>query len=426
MRIKLATFLLLSAGFAQADWQQEFFSPIDNELPKANGLTVDNSGYVHVQSFNRSPDSDNYHLMHAYTINSAGQVPWIWGLQNIQNISDCGVYGRSGQRLDCSLRQSWEGDRTQLTMRARSNSSVLWEVQLPMTHLLLDASIPLEDEAVVVSKSQPFGKSPYLTVHRLSNGQINSSQETPACALPNQELLLSKFRMPSTTGQSIRHLSVCGALSTGSEITLSEWNQISNSWAVLSTRFLPNGVTVEHAAINANGHAFVLTQQWNGFAELHSTHQVNDQWLPLPVFVEGFVRFMFASNEKLVLASHDGSKKAAATVTHATWINLQGAPWFDTRAIDLNLRSIDGVALSSDSSLIFVGPMGYTREQLRTVLQANEMGQVNQVGYLPYQRDERVMNTQVRATVNNEVVVARTLDRYGSVGIQVNQYALSK
>jgi hypothetical protein len=128
LKTALTTALLTCAfGAHAADWQKEFFSSQTNELPPAQGVAVDNLGYVHLQAFNRIPGTEPYFFTHRYTLNATGQVPWTWGLTSVNRMSSCGVYAKAGQRFDCVRRDSFFGEDTRLEMRANNSSNIVWQ-----------------------------------------------------------------------------------------------------------------------------------------------------------------------------------------------------------------------------------------------------------------------------------------------------------
>ncbi|MBN8212473.1 MAG: hypothetical protein J0M09_06095 [Xanthomonadales bacterium] len=199
-RLLCSALLVCSFGTHANDWQKEFFSSMSNELPASRGVAVDDLGFVHLQAFNKQPWSTGYDFAHLYTFNAQGQVPWIWGLTQVDRKSDCGVYAKSGQRLDCFRTSGYNGDNTRLEMRSRYNSYLVWQTTLPSEVELLDASIPTQDEALLVGKlTGPSGDE--LGVFRIAGyGMIDVLSVAPTC--PNRTAKASVTSRPAGTASA--------------------------------------------------------------------------------------------------------------------------------------------------------------------------------------------------------------------------------
>jgi hypothetical protein len=225
MHTKIAAallFLTTSLNLQASAWDTEFFSPLQNELPPAHGVVVDELGYTHLQVFNRKPGDSNYFQAQLYTLNSAGQAPWMSGLQSIEHKSDCGVFAKYGQRLDCFEPTGFVGYPTTLVMRSPNSAKVVWQSELPVGQSLLDASITQENVALVVGKGFSRDRNLIQVINIDSNGAQTFLGETRACPT-GAEWIDSKLRMPKNTGETIRELRTCRN-SVGTELSVNTFD----------------------------------------------------------------------------------------------------------------------------------------------------------------------------------------------------------
>ncbi|MBL8300830.1 MAG: hypothetical protein JNN30_21015 [Rhodanobacteraceae bacterium] len=88
---------------AAADWTQFLGSnPAFPTQLAENGLAVDASGYVAVQTYNRLAWSGKIEFVHEYTLAADGNIPWIWGLVGrgaSEEMLPQGVAQQDGRRL---------------------------------------------------------------------------------------------------------------------------------------------------------------------------------------------------------------------------------------------------------------------------------------------------------------------------------------
>jgi hypothetical protein len=426
-RFVCATLIACSFGAHAGDWQQEFFSPMSNELPASRGVAVDDLGFVHLQAFNKQPWSSGYDLAHLYTFNAQGQAPWIWGLSSVNRTSDCGVYAKSGQRLDCFVTSGFNGDQTRLEMRSRYSAQIVWQTALPGEVKLLDASIPAENIALLVGKLTGIGGDE-LGVFRVSGGgTVDVLSISPACPQPGQVMISSRLRMPAQENGMIRHAKACWNSFGTTDLILEQFVPWTGQWTTLSTWVIPHGTRLTHSAINAGGEGFALVEQNSGFRELIHTHGFSGQWQPLPVPPLNAIVAFLANDRALAIVSRTSNKSAAAGADTVTRFDLQGAFWPNTQVFD-GLQSIvpQGHALSSEGELIVVGYPGFSRTRLQSVWQANRYGKLTAVASLPFSMNEVTLgNMHVVGGPNNVAVVARNIERDGvQIGVRINQYAL--
>jgi hypothetical protein len=439
-RLLCSALLVCSFGTHASDWQKEFFSSMSNELPASRGVAVDDLGFVHLQAFNKHPWSNGYDFAHLYTFNAQGQVPWIWGLTQTDRKSDCGVYAKSGQRLDCFKTSGYNGDETRLEMRSRYDSYLAWQTRLPSEIELLDASIPTQDEALLVGKlTGPWGDE--LGVFRVAGyGAIDVLSVAPACPQSGQNMTMSRFRMPKQNGESIRHIKACWNSFGTTELILEEFNPHTGQWTALSTWEIAYGEQLLRADINAEGKASALIEHKDGFRELLRTPVYADQWEALPFPIEGKITAFLVGPQGLVVASLPTTPEVGAlqfdTLAY-TSMQAGGAPptvsWFDLNAYwpmmlwfpQLSDVAPQGFALSSQGALIVAGA-SLSQPTSQQLWLANRYGQVDSIASLPLAANEiAVDKTYLVGGPNNVATVARTIRRDGmQTGVRVNQYDL--
>lgn len=427
-----------------ADWQREFNSSITNELPPSRGVAVDDLGYVHLQAFNKYSGSSDYYLVHQYTIGAQGGIPWIWGLSQTDRMSDCGVYAKSGQRLDCIKTAGWNAPQTRLEMRSRYSADVIWQTVLPGEVELLDASIPTQDEVLFVGRID--GQSGHeLGVFRArSYAPAEALSIVPACPQMGQTIVESRFRMPAQPGESIRHLKACLSDSGVTDLILEAFDTQASQWATLSTWMLPGDQQLRHADINAEGKAFALIEHRDGFRELIRTPIHADQWEPAPFPAKGEVIGFLVGSQGLVVVTLPDAWEASSlelgtmieTVLRSSgtptvsWFDLNGSPW-PTMHMFGKLGDIapEGFALSSNGALIFVGSEASLPDTEQLWL-TDRHGQSHIIAALPLTADETSVGTPyVIGGPNNVAVIARTIvktDNFGDTwtAVRVNQYDL--
>jgi hypothetical protein len=439
-RLVCSTLLLFSYAAHAGDWQKEFFSSMSNELPASRGVAVDDMGYVHLQAFNRQPWSSGYSFAHLYTVNAHGQIPWIWGLSQVDRKSDCGVYANSGQRLDCFRTSGFNGDETQLEMRSRHNSYIVWQTRLPAEVELLDAAVPVENEALFVGKLAG-ASGDEVGVFRVSGyGNVDVLSVAPACPYAGQAMTMSRFRMPKHDGDAIRHIKACWNSFGTIDLILEEFDANARQWTTLSTSWIAYGAQLLHAEINAGGKAFALIEHKDGFRELLRTPAYADQWEPMPFPIEGEVTSFLVGPQGLVVTSMPAKPDVgslqidnmlftsvqSAGVPTVSWFDLNGSYWPMTQWFnDLSGVVPLGFALSSQGALIIVGESA-SQPASQQLWLASRYGRLDAVASLRLAADEAAIDkTYVIGGPDNVAVIARTIMRNGpQIGIRANQYAL--
>ncbi|NOT87104.1 MAG: hypothetical protein HOP03_02865 [Lysobacter sp.] len=439
-RLLCSTLLLCSFGTHAGNWQKEFFSSMSNELPASRGVAVDDLGFVHLQAFNKQPWGTGYDFAHLYTLNAQGQAPWIWGLTQVDRKSDCGVYAKSGQRLDCFRTAGYNGDDTRLEMRSRYDAYPVWQARLPGEVELLDASIPVADEALIVGKlTGPWGDE--LGVFRIAGyGAINVLSVTPTCPHPGQSMIMSRFRMPKQDSESIRHIKACWNSFGTTELILETFDPYAGQWTALSTWEIAYGEQLLHADINAEGKAFALIEHKDGLRELLRTPVYADQWETLPFPIEGKITAFLVGPQGLVVASLPPAPEVGSVQLDTlayTSVQIGGLPmtvgWFDMNAYwpmmqwfpQLSDVAPQSFALSSQGALIIVGA-SLTQPNSQQLWLANHHGQVDSIASLPLAANETAVGkTYLIGGPDNAATIARTIRRDGmQIGVRVDQYAL--
>ena len=416
-----------SFGTYANDWQQEFFSPMSNELPASRAVAVDELGFVHLQAFNKQPWSNSYDFAHLYTFNAQGQIPWIWGLSQANRKSQCGVYAKSGQRLDCFETSGFNGDETRLQMRSRYDSQIVWQTTLPSEVKLLDASILNDDMALLVGRlSSP--SSDELGVFRVTNnGIVDVLSVVPACPQVGQVMTSSTLRMLQHENETVLHVKACWNSFGTTELILERFASSTGQWTTLSTRSIPHSTRLTHSAINALGEAFALVEHNSGFRELIHTHGFTSQWQSLPVPTLNATVAFLVNDRALVIVSRTSNKHAAGGADTVIRFDLQGPLWPNTQVFDA-LQDIvpQGHALSSEGELIVVGYPAFYRTRVQSVWQTNRNGKLTTIASLPFSMNEVTQGTtHVIGGPNNVAIIARNIERDGvQIGVRVNQYGL--
>lgn len=422
--------LACSSAAGAADWQREFFSPMTNELPAARGVAVDDLGYVHVQAFNRQPWSTDYNFAHQYTFDAQGQTPWMWGLTMANRKSDCGVYAKSGQRLDCLVHAGWYGNETRLQMQAAGSSQMLWQTLLPAEVELLDAGITESDVALFVGHiAGPAGVD--IGVFRASgNGPADVLSIQSVCSMSGQAPTRSRFRMPDAPGESILHLKACPTGFGTTELILEQFDVFSGQWTTLSQRSLQFGAEVTHSEINADGKGFVLVDHGNGLREVLASGILGDIWFQMPLSEQGDIAAFLANESALVIAV-EGAAPDRTDVDNVIWFDLQGGFWPQpTPTPSLFSWDAEAFALSSEGVLLIAGKNPPYPQTSQHLLQVDRFGQFQPIAPLTLAANETTDAPPIlRAGPNNVAVVARTITReevFGDpqVGLRVNQFDL--
>ena len=423
-----STLLACSFGAHANDWQREFFSSMSNELPKSRGVAVDDHGNVHLQAFNKQPWSNSYDFAHLYTLNAQGHMPWIWGLSSVDRKSNCGVYAKSGQRLDCFETSRFNGDQTLLEMRSRNGSHIVWQTPLPGEVTVLDASIPEEDTAVLVGRlSSEWGDE--LGVFRAaSNNPAQVLSIVGACQHSGQTMTASRFRMPKQPNETIRHVKACWNSFGTTDLILEEFDLATGQWSTLSMWHMRFGENIAQMAINAEGKAFVLVEAQGVFVKLLTSHMFGDQWQSHPFHIQGSIESFLLSDNQLVVVSRTSSMKAYGPDT-VSWFDLQGPFWPDTQPFpQLREYTVQGFALSSNGNLIAMGYRPSQRTRIEQVLLAPRQGALITISNIPLALDEATIGRPyVIGGPNNVAIIARNVERNGvgmQIGIRINQYGL--
>lgn len=425
-----STLFALSCSAQATDWQREFFSPMTNELPATRGVAVDDLGFVHVQAFNRQPWGTDYAFAHQYTFDAQGQTPWMWDLSMANRKSDCGVYAKSGQRLDCMVYAGWSGDETRLEMRARDSAQIVWQTLLPAEVELLDAGIVQENVALFVGRiAGPAGIE--LGVFRASgHGPSDVLSVTSVCPMSGQAPIHSRFRMPDAPGQSIRHLKACLTGFGTTELMVESFDANGGQWIPLAQWSLPFGTEVTHTAINADGKAFALIRHDDGTRALLSSGTFDDRWMPMPLPTQGDVAAFVANGRALAIAI-EGASPDAVDVESVIFFDLQAGFWpqFVPTPM-LSIWNAEAFTLSSEGALLIAGNQPLFPQTSHHLWRVDRFGQYQPVAPLTLAANETTTEPPtLRASADNAIVIARTIVRdefFGSpqTGIRVNRFDL--
>ncbi len=431
-----STLILCSFGAHAGNWQQEFFSLMTNELPAARGVAVDDQGYVHLQAYNRhGTNAPDYSMAHHYTIRSDGQIPWIWGVSYANRMSSCGVYAKAGQRLDCKHITRFWGEETRLEMRESNNSNVVWENVLPGDVTLLGASIPQQNQALVLGRiDSPHGAQ--LGVYRIDSQWHPPYPVSLEFACTSGTLLDLRATMPQQPGEPIRVVKACRNGFGNIELKLEDFNPQSGVWSTRSTWYMPSNTWVAHMEIGPQGQPYVMTQDDNNERLLLTVPQFIGQWVPITMPILDRVAGFFVGHRGLVIvnvAPRDGQFSDYLLGSNPEY----SISWFDDGTFfpiihhfgEFEDLSVKAFALSSDGDVIVLGSPMYTPTQDRLLLARRNRERLP-IGISPLWPDEtEVGTTYLIGGPNNSAVVARTIARgQGSgnsqIGIRVNQYEL--
>lgn len=429
--------LLLCTAADASPWQQAFFSPLTNALPPARGLAVDEIGHVHVQAFNRGPQGSDYTMFHAYTMAADGSVPWIWGLSPVEGMSDCGVYARGGQRLDCVRRGGGSSTYPVLEMRSRHGSDVVWQAALPPESIVRDASIPSEDSALVVIERDAAGLRE-IVVQRFENGVPETLAATPACPFAAQSLIGSVFRMPVDANGRIHHVRACRNGFGSVELAHESFDATLGVWSQLSVQTIFQG-GIEQIALSPDGLAFALVQE-NRQRMLWASADAPGPWSPHAFDFDGKVAFFAAGAQGLVVAGYSPAPDSAEALCGlgldmVGWFDLDtglSAQWIPVSA--LSDAAPLGFALTDTGELVFVGKYGQGASQ-DVVQVVYRSGQSKEIGLLELAANEASVGSahvQWMPSTDGQgpgVVVARNVaraDAFGgqSLGVRVDQLPL--
>ena len=425
-----ALLLACAAPAHAADWQRDFFSPMTNELPPTRGAVVDDLGYVHLQAFNRHAWAQTHDMVHQYTLDADGNVPWIWGLSQAEGISDCGVYARSGQRLDCVLRSDWSGPYVQLEMRARTGSDVRWQAALPADARLRAASIPSEDAALVAAELDT-GNGTEIAVFSITPwGWVDVIAVTPACPQAGQVLRASSFAMPQDASGAIRHAKACWNSFGTTDLIVEELDRWSGQWTPLATQPLSFGEDIERLAAAADGSAYALTRTSDGMQrQLWSTQPWSPWWQPQWFHPEGEPVAFETGAQGLLVALRDATPGGIPPVF--AWVSPQSGGWpqfqmfpqlADAASFDVAMSAQgDAVVLRRDDA------GGVHEERLEL---ARPDGTLLPVASLALPPGETALgDTYALPTPDGGVAVARTVQgsvEFGpdAIGLRVQRFAL--
>jgi hypothetical protein len=436
----LCTILLACCSGAHAgDWQVEFFSGMTNELPASRGVAVDESGYVHLQAFNRQPWNNSYQLAHLYTIDAQGQIPWMWDLSWVDRKSDCGVYARPGQRLDCFRAAGPDGEQTRLEMRARQGSHTIWQTSLPGEFEPLSASIPdpHQDEAFFIGKLTS-ASGVELGIFRANGpGPADVLSVAPACPQTGQQLLSLQTYSPQDPSDRIRFIKACWNSFGITDLILEDFEPQSGLWITRDTWWIPYGASLAQAQIGPQGRPYALIEHHNGLRELlTSPSNGMGPWWTVPFPVEGKIAAFLVGHQGLAVVSLSDSPSNNSDVVqgnthHITWFDGDGWPFITThRFAGLDEISPNALALSSEGEVLVVGSPLYAAGQPDRLLFARRSRELQQIAELPQTPNEvDAGRVYLVGGPNNVAVVARTLhrsDHFGQIdtGIRVNQYDL--
>ncbi len=453
--------LTCSFGALAADWQKEFTSPsLTNELPPSHGVAVDDQGYVHLQAYNRHPWSNQYIFAHQYTIDASGQVPWIWGLSQVSRISDCGVYAKSGQRLDCFRVHGSQGEETRLEMRSDNSSNIVWQSSLPAEVTLLDAAIPQKDVAVLfgrIDSSAPNGGSELVVLRANSFAPAEVLSVVPACPSAGQTLTTLRTLMPTESWQPIRVVKACWNSFGTTDLILDVFYWQSGHWFTGSPWVIPYGASLVRAEIGPQGRPYALVEHNGGFRELLTAHVIADQWWPIPFPVQDKITAFLAGHQGLAVATMNDSDGSGATLSSLPLRPEYSIHWFDQDNFgptiqhfgDFDSLSPKAFALSSDGDVIVLGSPAYSfggavsfldsasaeravsayAPSNRVVL-ARRTGKLLPIGDVPLASNEsEIGSTYLIGGPNNTALLARTIsqntgDDLPLIGVRVNQYDL--
>jgi hypothetical protein len=466
LKIAVCTVLFAcSFGVNAADWQKEFTLPsLTNELPPSRGVAVDDQGYVHLQAYNRHPWSNQYSLAHQYTIDASGQVPWIWGVSLVSRMSDCGVYAKSGQRLDCFRVYGSQGEETRLEMRSTNGLNIAWQSSLPAEVTLLDAAVGLRDDALLfgrIDSSAPDGGTEFVVLRANSFAPAEVLSVVPACPSAGQTLTTLRTQMPKEPWQPIRVVKACWNSFGTTDLIVDVFYPQTGHWFTGSPWVIPYGVSLARAEIGSQGHPYALIEHSGGLRELltarAATHGIAEQWLSIPFPVQGKIAAFLAGQQGLAVVAMNYSDGPGATLSGLALRPEYSIHWLDQDSFesiihhfgDFDSLSPKAFALSSAGDVLVLGSPSYSfggdvsflnsasaksevnayASMDRVVLarRNRELVPIAELTLAPNEAD--VGTTYLIGGPNNVAVVARTIARdigWGTpeIGVRVNQYDL--
>ncbi len=455
--------LACAFGADAADWQKEFFSSQTNELPPAQGVAVDDQGYVHLQAFNRIPGTQTYFFTHRYTLNAEGEVPWTWGLTSVNRMSSCGVYAKARQRFDCVRRDSFFGEDTRLEMRAHNSSNIVWQNAFPNDVAILDASIPLPNEALILGRTDSE-KGSQLAVYRAnSNLPAAKLSSIAACPNPSHTLLSLRARMPQHPGERVRIAKACWNSIGTTDMIFEEFDPQSLQWSTLSTWMLPPSAALARLEISPEGRPYALIEQADAPRQLLTIPQGMNLWTPLPFPDSGKIVSFLAGQHGLAVVTMHYSDGSGGSLTGLFMYPEYSIHWFDHGNFspiiqpfgDFDSLAPKAFALSSDGEVIVLGSPSYVfggggvsfmdsallgsasidsavsiYAQPDRIVMARRSRELLPIGEVPLASNEsEVGSTYLIGGPNNTALLARTISRnLGTsvplIGVRVNQYDL--
>jgi hypothetical protein len=443
-----AALLTWSFSAIAVDWQQDFFSPQTNELPPLRGVRVDDQGFVHLQAYNRFISDKHYFLSHQYTIRADGQIPWIWGLSQVDRMSDCGVYARAGQRLDCSRRRSrwfWDAEETVLQMHSTQSSNLVWETTLPGEVHVVDAAIqqPNPNEALILGR---IDSPDHPSLHELgvfranSHGPAEVLSVIQACPHPGQTLTMLRSYVPKQAWEPIRVIKACWNSFGTTDLFIDEFNPQTQQWTMRPHWPLPYGTWLAQAELGPQGQAYALIEDGAGFRQMLTAPAVLDyHWWAMPLPTQGKVAAFMVGDKGAALVSMAYAQSSSSDIFayphyDVTWFDdSNGWPMITMQPLqDLGGISPKAFALSSEGDMLIVGspqsnPAHALPDQLLFVSRNRDWWPIAQLWPLLGETD--IGNTYLIGGPNHVAVIARTIYRdtgngQPEIGVRVNQYDL--
>lgn len=430
-----AALLACSFGALAADWQKDFFSPLSHELPPSRGVAADALGNVHLQTYNRFSGSEQYVFLHHYIIDASGQTQPGWGLSQVERMSDCGVYAKAGQRLDCTRRNGVWGEETRLEMYGSDGPYPVWQNTLPGEATLLDASIPQQDHALVLARiDSPIGAE--LGVFRVqSNAPAEPLSVIPACPQPNQSVLNLRARMPQQPWEPLRVVKACWNSFGTTDLILDEFDPQSGQWNTRSLWSVPFGAALMRAEIGPQGQPYALIQHESGTRELLTAPQFIDQWMPVPFPIQDKIAAFLVGERGLTVVSVGSSQ---ANGMNATLGGEYTVSWFEAQSFwpimhrfeELDAYAPKVFALSSEGELLVLGSLLYQSGEFERLLLAQRSRELHQIADVTLSANETARGAPyLLGGPNNTAVLARTIAQEQSafetwLGVRANSYDL--
>lgn len=424
--LSCALLFACAASAHAADWQRDFFSPMTNELPPTRGAVVDDLGYVHLQAFNRQQWAQTHDLVHQYTLAADGSVPWIWGLSQANGMSDCGVFARGGERLDCLLRSEWGMDFVQLELRG-IGGHVQWQTLLPPEATLRAASIPSSGTALVVAEADAGGAPDTLVFEISPWGQTEVLSVTSACPQAGQVLRASALAMPQDAFAPIHRVKACWNSYGTTDLIAEQFDRQTRQWQPVATQSLWYGESIERAAIAADGASYLIGRDSDGQRQLWTTQPWWAGWFPhwLP---DGEVVAFEAGAQGLLAGLQPADPHAPVVIAWAMpqtggWPQFQLFPQYAGPATVRMSATADGAALI----LRTLQTGGIAEEHLDL---AYPDGRLIGIAPLPLAPGETLAGpSYALPTPDGGAVVARTVQgsaEFGpeAIGVTVQRYAL--